>query len=318
MSNKETQCRKLYNKDVKFNKDKKLAYLFGSEIFVKKICDYLNDLGLISIELKNQGFQNNVLGYIAWGTSGIYPILLDLGSPDKTDTDKWKDLIKSVNIYYYFLNKKDYNNIIETIYNFQGWLKYCPKIVLDTMLLYLKLGKVPDYTIWGLWSLVDYTDKTKEKFFGKRTDKQLEDDTENIKNKLNKSILTLQEQQLRSLYFDKYLSLNNKVESTTLDIEVYDDINKMNTSFKKFLNYCKEERGDNIDNLSDIIKDFETLYNNYESKYNSASKSTSRSASRSASKSASKSAANMFRFIMNGGSKTIRKHKRKNSTKKKK
>ena len=64
MSNKETQCRKLYNKDIEYNKNKKLAYLFGSEIFVKKICDYLNDLYLISIELKNQGFQNNVLGYI--------------------------------------------------------------------------------------------------------------------------------------------------------------------------------------------------------------------------------------------------------------
>ena len=38
--------------------------------------------------------------------------------------------------------------------------------------------------------------------------------------------------------------------------------------------------------------------------------------SRSASRSASKSAANMFRFIMNGR-KTIRKHKRKNSTKRK-
>ena len=66
---------------------------------------------------------------------------------------------------------------------------------------------------------------------------------------------------MRSLYFDKYLSLNNKEKSTTL-VEVHDDINKMDHS--KNLNYAKKENGDNIDNLSDIIKDFETLYDNYE------------------------------------------------------
>ena len=151
MSEKETQCRQLYNKDTNFNENKKLAYLFSSKIFVKKLCDYLDDLGLISIEAKekDQGFKNTIAGNIIWGVSGIYPILLDLSDSDKLDTDKWKDLVKSINNYYALnlINKRDYNNIIETIYNFQGWLKYCPRYLLDTILLYLKLALFVEFYI---------------------------------------------------------------------------------------------------------------------------------------------------------------------------
>ena len=89
MSEKETQCRKLYTENVKFNENKKLAYLFGSNIFVKKLCSYLDDLGLISIEAKGEGVKNNIIGNIIWGISGIYPILFDLSDSDKLDTDKW-------------------------------------------------------------------------------------------------------------------------------------------------------------------------------------------------------------------------------------
>lgn len=120
MSEKETQCRQLYNKDTNFNENKKLAYLFSSKIFVKKLCDYLDDLGLISIEARGKGIKNDLIGNLIWATSGIYPILLDLSDKDRLDTDKWKDLIKSINKYSVALKIQDYKNIIETVYNFKG------------------------------------------------------------------------------------------------------------------------------------------------------------------------------------------------------
>ena len=305
MSEKETQCRKLYTENVKFNENKKLAYLFSSKIFVKKLCSYLDDLGLISMEAKekHEGFKEEpILGNIKWSIGGIYLILLDLSNTDKLDTDKWKDLVKSINNYYALnlINKRDYNNIIETVYNFKGWLEKSPKWVLDTILLYLKLGKVPDYTIWALWSLVDYTDKSKEKLFGEKTDKQLEENTEKIKEKFNNSIISLQEQQLRNLYNDKYLSSNPEEIKTTLDGEVYHDIDKIDKKFRKFFKYCKSYRGDNIDNISGIIKDFDYLYNEYESTYESPTKSPTKSP-RSVS---------FFRTAKKGGIKKFRKTKK--------
>lgn len=299
MSEKETQCRQLYNKDTNFNENKKLAYLFSSKIFVKKLCDYLHDLGLISIEARGKGIKNDLIGNLIWATSGIYPILLDL-SKDRLDTDKWKDLVKSINNYSIAVKIQDYNNIIETLYNFKGWLEKSPKWVLDIMLLYLKLGKVPDYTIWALWSLVELTDKSKEKIFGKKTDIELEEDTEKIKEKFNNSIISLQEQQLRNLYFDKYLSSNPEEVKTTLDGEVYHDINKIGKKFKNFLNYYKEIKGHGSDNLSEIIKDFETLYNKYESTYESPTKSPK----------SPRSVFSLFRTAKKGGIKKFRKTKK--------
>lgn len=139
------------------------------------------------------------------------------------------------------------------------------------MLLYLKLGKVPDYTIWALLSLVDFTDKSKEKMFGKKTDIQLEENTKEIKEKFDNSIISLQEQQLSNLYTDKYLLLNPQEEKTTL----YHDIDKIDKKFQKFLNFCQKIKGDSSDNLSEIIKYFEYFYNKFESEYESTTESPS-------------------------------------------
>lgn len=298
MSNEDTQCSKLYNTKVEFDKTKKLAYLFGSKIFVKKLCEYIDDLGLISMEGRGQGIKNNLVGGIIWNTLGIHSILLDLGRPDKTDTDKWKDLIKTMSVLQYVLESHDFNNIIETIYNFQGWLQNCPKIILDTIILYLTLGKVPDYTIWALWSVVEYTDKKKEKLFGKKTDTQIQSNIENITTRLNKSIISLQGQQIRKLYLNKHSGLHTFEEG----------------KFQDFLNYCKKQYGENTDSFSEIIKVFEKLYNEYESKYDYATKSPTKSPTKYR-----KSSFLKYSFMsgMFGGKKTRRHHKRKNLTKKK-
>ena len=73
---------------------------------------------------------------------------------------------------------------------------------------------------------------------------------------------------------------------------------------RNFLNYCKEKKGDGSDDLSAIIKDFEYLYNEYESENESPPKSPTKSPTKSP------RSVSFFRTAKKGGIKKFRKTKK--------